>query len=153
MESLQEKFYIAKKEIDIDLAVFAADILDIMDTLDHSAKCWEEKIEDLLVLARYCVNLQACDFQKHCEDIVKDLDDKRHELPMGTLKQLHTRMLFILTRGTRLLQFHKEAGSQDGPSLEKVQHYLRGVPSFERAWLEREKKLKSDASENHNRKD
>ncbi|XP_042757644.1 probable serine/threonine protein kinase IREH1 [Lactuca sativa] len=43
-----------------------------------------------------------------CEN-PKELDDRRQELPMGILKQLHTRMLFILTRCTRLLQFHKES--------------------------------------------
>lgn len=47
------------------------------------------------------------DFWLHCEGIVRDLDDRRQELPPGVLKQLHTRMLFILTRCTRLLQFHK----------------------------------------------
>ena len=29
---------------------------------------------------------------------------------MGILKQAHTRLLFILTRCTRLVQFHKESG-------------------------------------------
>ncbi|KAJ9676733.1 hypothetical protein PVL29_021979 [Vitis rotundifolia] len=49
-------------------------------------------------------------FWLQCEGIVQELDDRRQELPMGMLKQLHTRMLFILTRCTRLLQFHKESG-------------------------------------------
>jgi hypothetical protein len=35
---------------------------------------------------------------------VQDLDDHRQELSMGVLKKLYTRMLFILTRCTRLLQ-------------------------------------------------
>lgn len=52
----------------------------------------------------------ASEFWLQCEGIVQELDDRRQELPMGTLKQLHTRMLFILTRCTRLLQFHKESG-------------------------------------------
>lgn len=52
----------------------------------------------------------AGEFWLQCEGIVQELDDKRQELPMGMLKQLHTRMLFILTRCTRLLQFHKETG-------------------------------------------
>ncbi|WZZ61816.1 hypothetical protein YC2023_061923 [Brassica napus] len=47
------------------------------------------------------------DFWLHCKGIVRDLDDRRQELPPGVLKQLHTQMLFILTRCTRLLQFHK----------------------------------------------
>ncbi|GMN46044.1 hypothetical protein TIFTF001_015229 [Ficus carica] len=50
------------------------------------------------------------EFWLQCEIIVQDLDDRRQELSPGMLKQLHTRMLFILTRCTRLLQFHKESG-------------------------------------------
>lgn len=71
---------------------------------------WQETIEDLLVLARSCAMTSPGEFWLQCEGIVQELDDRRQELPMGILKQLHTRMLFILTRCTRLLQFHKESG-------------------------------------------
>lgn len=50
------------------------------------------------------------EFWLQCEGLVQDLDDRRQELPSGMLKKLHTHMLFILTRCTRLLQFHKESG-------------------------------------------
>jgi hypothetical protein len=53
------------------------------------------------------------EFWLQCESIVQELDDRRQELPPGMLKQLHTRMLFILTRCTRLLQFHKESLAED----------------------------------------
>ncbi|KAG4400657.1 hypothetical protein GLYMA_07G103400v4 [Glycine max] len=56
------------------------------------------------------------EFWLQCESIVQELDDRRQEHPPGMLKQLHTRMLFILTRCTRLLQFHKESGlAEDEP--------------------------------------
>ncbi|CAN6892511.1 unnamed protein product [Brassica oleracea] len=72
-------------------------------------------VEEILVLIRAkfdkarknCAMITPGDFWLHCEGIVRDLDDRRQELPPGVLKQLHTRMLFILTRCTRLLQFHK----------------------------------------------
>jgi hypothetical protein len=147
MESFQEKLSITKNEIDIELATFSADILDILDTLDHSETHW--KIEDLLVLAHYCAHMPACDFQRHCDDIVKDLDENRHELPMGVLKQLYTRMLFILSRCTRLLQFHKQAGVYGGPLFEKVQQDFRGFPSSEYGRVERQKSLNSDDFELH----
>lgn len=136
LEALQVRFNTAKEEADVELAVFAADLIEILNTCNDSLVDWKEKIEDLLILARGCVIMSACDFQKQCESIVQELDDKLHELPMGFLKQLHTRVLFILTRCTRLLQFHKATGTQEEGSFEKVQRCLRGVPSFERVWVE-----------------
>ncbi|KAL8231377.1 hypothetical protein R6Q57_001155, partial [Mikania cordata] len=39
--------------------------------------------------------------------------DRRQDLPTGILKQVHTRLLFILTRCTRLVQFHKECSYEE----------------------------------------
>mgnify|MGYP000527078316 CR=1 FL=1 len=145
---MQEKFYKTKKEIDVDLATLSADILEIMDTLSHS-ETYLEKMENLLILAHYCARMPACDFQKHCEDIVNDLVEKFLELPVGSLKQLYARMLFILSRCTQLLQIHKDMGAEDGSSIEKCQQYLKGFPSVEKEWFERKKNLSRDASELH----
>ncbi|KAK8600010.1 hypothetical protein V6N12_049871 [Hibiscus sabdariffa] len=59
------------------------------------------------------------EFWLQCEGIVQGLDDKRQNFPPCVLKQLYTRMLFILTRCTRLLQFHKESGlAEDIPLIQ-----------------------------------
>ncbi|KAL9256172.1 putative serine/threonine protein kinase IREH1 [Drosera capensis] len=107
---IRAKFEKAKEEVDSDLAVFAADLIGILEKNAETHPEWQETIEDLLVLARTCALTTPNEFWLRCEGIVQDLDDSRQELPPGMLKQLHTRMLFILTRCTRLLQFHKESG-------------------------------------------
>ncbi|KAL0828511.1 hypothetical protein Bca101_052189 [Brassica carinata] len=67
-------------------------------------------LEDLLIEARLRATMPAAEFWVKCEGIVQKLDDKRQELPMGGLKQAHNRLLFILTRCNRLVQFRKESG-------------------------------------------
>nr|XP_011464482.1 PREDICTED: probable serine/threonine protein kinase IREH1 [Fragaria vesca subsp. vesca] len=113
---IRAKFDKAKEEVNSDLAVFAADLVGVLEKNADTHPDWQETIEDLLVLARSCAMTSSGDFWFQCESIVQELDDRRQELPPGTLKQLHTRMLFILTRCTRLLQFHKETGlAEDVP--------------------------------------
>ncbi|XP_077241096.1 putative serine/threonine protein kinase IREH1 [Tasmannia lanceolata] len=107
---IRAKFDKAKEEVDSDLAVFAGDLVGILEKKLESHPEWQETIEDLLVLARRCAVMSPGEFWIQCEGFVQELDDRRQELPMGILKQLHTRILFILTRCTRLLQFHKESG-------------------------------------------
>ncbi|XP_074276662.1 putative serine/threonine protein kinase IREH1 [Silene latifolia] len=115
---IRGRFEKAKEEVDSDLAVFAADLLGVLEKNAESHPEWQETIEDLLILARRCAMTSANEFWLQCEGIVQELDDRRQELPPGTLKQLHTRMLFMLTRCTRLLQFHKESGfADDGHAL------------------------------------
>lgn len=104
------KFEKAKEEVNSDLAVFAGELLGIMEKSTEAHPDWKETLEDLLILARSCSMMTAGEFWLQCEGIVQDLDDHRQNLPMGVLKKLYTRMLFILTRCTRLLQFHKESG-------------------------------------------
>ncbi|XP_043695761.1 probable serine/threonine protein kinase IREH1 isoform X2 [Telopea speciosissima] len=107
---IRAKFDKAKEEVNSDLAIFAGDLVGILEKNAETHPDWQETIEDLLVLARRCAVMSPGEFWLQCEGIVQYLDDRRQELPMGMLKQLHTRMLFILTRCTRLLQFHKESG-------------------------------------------
>ncbi|XP_050375696.1 probable serine/threonine protein kinase IREH1 [Argentina anserina] len=113
---IRAKFDKAKEEVNSDLAVFAADLVGFLEKNADTHPDWQRTIEDLLVLARSCAMTSSGEFWLQCESIVQELDDRRQELPPGTLKQLHTRMLFILTRCTRLLQFHKESGlAEDVP--------------------------------------
>ncbi|KAK9010029.1 hypothetical protein V6N11_036547 [Hibiscus sabdariffa] len=116
---IQAKFDKAKEEVNSDLAIFAADLVGILEKNADSHPEWQETIEDLLVLARSCAMTPPGEFWLQCEGIVQELDDKRQDLPPCVLKQLYTRMLFILTRCTRLLQFHKESGlAEDEPLIQ-----------------------------------
>ncbi|KAL3655085.1 putative serine/threonine protein kinase ireh1 [Castilleja foliolosa] len=107
---IRTKFDKAKEEVNSDLHILAADLIGLLEKNKDNVPNWQETIEDLLVLARRSAMTSPGEFWLQCEGIVQELDDRRQELPMGMLKQLHTRMLFILTRCTRLLQFHKESG-------------------------------------------
>ncbi|KAF8103725.1 hypothetical protein N665_0186s0091 [Sinapis alba] len=111
---IRAKFDKAKEEVNSELVVFAADLVGVIEKKNAESHLeWEETFEDLLILARSCAMTSPGDFWLHCDEIVRDLDDRRQELPPGVLKQLHTRMLFILTRCTRLLQFHKSWGEEE----------------------------------------
>eukprot|EP00250_Pteridium_aquilinum_P022885 c25859_g1_i1 orf=722-2278(+) len=147
LEALQLSFKTAKEEADMELALFAGDLVELLDTCTASLVAWREDVEDLLILARRCAIMPVCDFEKQCEGIVQELDDQRHELPPGFLKQLYTHILFILTRCTRLLQFQREAKTQEEGSFEKLQQCLKGIPSFERVWVEKKERPSCGTSE------
>ncbi|CAN8288516.1 unnamed protein product [Cochlearia groenlandica] len=115
LKLIRTKFDRAKEEVNSDLIVFGGDLVEILDKNEESHPELQVIliVEDLLVLAQKCAKTTSGEFWLQCEGIVQDLDDRRQELPPGVLKQLHTRMLFILTRCTRLLQFHKESWGQE----------------------------------------
>ncbi|KAD4584073.1 hypothetical protein E3N88_21674 [Mikania micrantha] len=125
--TIRAKFDKAKEEVDSDLHLFAADLLNILEKNTESQPEWQETLEDLLVLAQRCAMTTPGEFWLQCESIVQDLDDKRQELPMGILKKLHTRMLFILTRCTRLLQFHKESGLAENELVFQLRQSLHSA--------------------------
>lgn len=108
--AIRAKFDRLKDEVDSDLGIFAGDLVGILEKTSDSHPEWRESLEDLLVVARQCAKMSPNEFWVKCEAIVQNLDDRRQELPMGILKQAHTRLLFILTRCTRLVQFQKESG-------------------------------------------
>ncbi|XP_042063880.1 probable serine/threonine protein kinase IREH1 isoform X1 [Salvia splendens] len=122
---IRTKFDKAKEEVDADLHIFAADLVGILEKNAETHPDWQETIEDLLVLARTCAMSSSGEFWLQCEGIVQELDDSRQELPMGMLKQLHTRILFILTRCTRLLQFHKESGLAEDEHVFPIRQSLQ----------------------------
>lgn len=113
MVAIRAKFDKLKEEVDSDLGIFGGDLVGILEKTTDSHPEWRESLEDLLIVARQCSKMPPNDFWIKCETIVQNLDDKRQELPMGILKQAHTRLLFILTRCTRLVQFQKESGYED----------------------------------------
>ncbi|XP_031393821.1 probable serine/threonine protein kinase IRE isoform X3 [Punica granatum] len=113
MVAIRAKFDRLKEEVDSDLGIFAGDLVGILEKSSETHPEWKESLEDLLVIASKCAKMTPNEFWIKCEAIVQNLDDRRQELPMGTLKQAHTRLLFILTRCTRLVQFQKESGFED----------------------------------------
>lgn len=130
MAALGARFHTAKEEVNAELAVFAGDLVEVLETSSEIEPYLQERIEDLLILARDCAFMDPQEFRRQCEAIVQELDDKRQELPMGVLKRLHTRMLFILTRCTRLLQFEKENGL-DEYELHRLQEEAKVGSSME----------------------
>ncbi|KAG1347120.1 putative serine/threonine protein kinase IRE [Cocos nucifera] len=115
MTFIRTKFNRLKNEINAELGVYAGDLVGILEKAADEHAEWRVPLEDLLVVAQKCAEMPPDEFWLKCEGIVQNLDDRRQELPMGTLKQAHTRILFILTRCTRWLQFQKEGtyGEED----------------------------------------
>ncbi|CAN0891583.1 Probable serine/threonine protein kinase IRE, partial [Linum grandiflorum] len=109
MVAIRAKFDKLKDEVDCDLGIFAGDLVSILEKISGSNPEWRESLEDLLLIARRCAKMSCSEFWVKCEGIVQSLDDRRQELPMGIVKQAHTRLLFILTRCSRLVQFQKES--------------------------------------------
>ncbi|XP_028801718.1 probable serine/threonine protein kinase IRE [Neltuma alba] len=106
--AIRTKFGKLKEEVDSELNAFAGDLVGLLEKISESHPEWRESLEDLLIIAQQCAMMSPSEFWMNCEAIVQNLDDRRQELQMGILKQAHTRLLFILTRCTRLVQFNKE---------------------------------------------
>ncbi|KAL3697486.1 hypothetical protein R1sor_011562 [Riccia sorocarpa] len=132
--ALRAKFNSAKEEVNNELKVFAVDLIEILERHADQSPSWQEQAEDLLVLARKCTLMSPNEFRKQCDKIVAELDDKRQMLPMGILKQLHTRMLFILTRCTRLLQFQKSSSSDEEIPTHKSHQLTNFSQPLDGAW-------------------
>ncbi|XP_050894876.1 probable serine/threonine protein kinase IRE isoform X2 [Lathyrus oleraceus] len=113
MVEIRNKFEKLKEEVDSDLGGFAGDLVGTLEKISGSPCEWKEGLEDLLVVAQQCAKMSAAEFWIKCETIVQKLDDKRQEIPVGILKQAHTRLLFILSRCTRLVQFQKESDQKE----------------------------------------
>lgn len=114
--AVRTKFIRLKEEVDSELGVFAGDLVGLLAARDDGGEDGEGDdcrvaLEDLLVVAQRCAEMSPEELWTRCEAVVQGLDDRRQELPAGFAKQAHTRILFILTRCTRLLQFRKEAAA------------------------------------------
>lgn len=97
-------------------------------------------LEKLLDTAKQCQAMSAESFRIECEALVAKLDAGRKDLPVGALKRLHTRLLFILTRCTRLLQFQKEGFAIDR-DLSSVTWTAPGGGDGKKSWPVAEPKL------------
>ena len=106
---IRAKFDKAKEEVDSDLAIFAADLVGILEKNADSHPKWKETLQDLLVLARSYAMTSSAEFWLQCEGIVQELDNRHQELHPGMLKQLHARC-FSFSQGVPDCWFHKESG-------------------------------------------
>ncbi|XP_062160293.1 probable serine/threonine protein kinase IRE4 isoform X2 [Alnus glutinosa] len=108
--------------------------MDVVENIDLSPE-GQKMAEDLLILAKKCMEMTSSEFRAKCETIVQELTAKRHQCQTGMLKWLVTRMLFILTRCTRLLQFQKDREPIDEKSLDKLKKCLESIPAVETSWV------------------
>ncbi|XP_065880657.1 probable serine/threonine protein kinase IRE4 isoform X2 [Euphorbia lathyris] len=151
--SLDSRFDAAKEVVNAELANFVCEVVDFLDKMDSSLQ--EELImaEDLLILAQLCMEMTCSQFRVKCELFVQDLTEKRQQCQSGLLKWLFTRMLFILTRCTRLLQFQKVCDPIDEKSLQKFKKCLESVPSVDMNWVATYEIDDSDPGNSLNQKD
>ncbi|XVF36132.1 hypothetical protein REPUB_Repub19eG0032100 [Reevesia pubescens] len=133
--SLHSRFDAAKEVVDSQLATFAGDVMDVLQTMDSSCPEGRKMAEDLLFIAQQCVEMTSSQFLVKCETIVQNLTEKRQQCQTVLMKWLCTRMLFILTRCTRLLQFQKEKEPIDEKSLNKFKKCLESIPAIETSWV------------------
>lgn len=123
-----------------DLAGFVGDVRDALDK--GSLSNAQETAEDLLNLSLECIEMSSSNFRENCESIVQNLAERRQQCQAGLLKQFLTRMLFILTQCTRLLQFQKDSEPINEDSFFKFKQCLENVPAVDMQW--HHKSVKSD---------
>lgn len=133
--SLCSRFDAAKEIVNTELDCFSTELRELLDESDSLTIDGKKMAKNLLVLAQQCIEMETSEFRTKCEEIVKDLTLKRQQCQTGLLKWLLTRMLFILTRCTRLLHFEKDTEPVDGKSLHKFRKCLESIPSIEVNWF------------------
>ncbi|KAK3231583.1 hypothetical protein Dsin_003464 [Dipteronia sinensis] len=134
LDTLHSKFDAAKEVVNSELASFSGDVMNVLEKMDSSFSEGHKMVEDLLNLAQQCIEMSSSLFRVKCELIVQDLTEKRQQCQSGLVKWLFTRMLFILTRCTRLLMFRKEREPIDEKSLHKFKKCLESIPAVETSW-------------------
>ncbi|GKV29885.1 hypothetical protein SLEP1_g38763 [Rubroshorea leprosula] len=144
--SLHSSFDAAKEVVNAELSSFCRDVMDVMGVIESSSLEGHKMAQDLLVLAQQCIEMISSQFRAKCETIVQDLTEKRQCCQTGLVKWLFTRMLFILTRCTRLLLFQKEKEPIDEKSLNKFKKCLESVPAVESSWVPNREISKSGSS-------
>ncbi|PHT51206.1 putative serine/threonine protein kinase IRE4 [Capsicum baccatum] len=133
--SLRLRFDAAKEAVNAELGGFLQEVVEIVQKNDSLPLDGQKMAEELVVLAQECIKMTCLEFRSKCESIVQDLTVKRQECQMGLLKWLLTRMLFILTRCTRVLHFAKDSEPIDETSLAKLKECLNRIPSVKTDWV------------------
>ncbi|CAI9284193.1 unnamed protein product [Lactuca saligna] len=129
--SLRSNFNAAKDLVNTELACFKGEVIEVSQKSETLSLEDQRSIQHLLILSKECIEMSCQDFRTKCEAIVQDLTKKRQDCQTGPLKWLFTRMLFILTRCTRLLHFEKHSEHIDEVSLLKMKECLEKIPSYE----------------------
>ncbi|KAL9271600.1 putative serine/threonine protein kinase IRE4 [Drosera capensis] len=132
--SLQLKFYEAKEVVDVELASFVADIACYLEK-NTSSLADQEMAKKLLVHAKECMGMSCEEFRGKCEGIVHELNQEE-----GTFSSMavevalfFTRILFILTRCTRLLLLQKDASPFGKKAYLKFRKCLESIPTIDRS--------------------
>lgn len=133
MASFHTKFDDAKEMVNLDLVNFAKDLKDAMENGFLSEA--QSTAQELLNLSRECVQMIPYEFRERCEKIVCDLAERKHQSGSSLLEKFKMRLLFILTRCTRLLHYGEENWKVDGEPFEKFKRCLESVPSYEMKWV------------------
>ncbi|XP_023746706.1 probable serine/threonine protein kinase IRE4 isoform X2 [Lactuca sativa] len=129
--SLRSNFNAAKDLVNTELSCFKGEVIEVSQKSETLSLEDQRSIQHLLILSKECIEMSCQDFRTKCEAIVQDLTKKRQDCQTGPLKWLFTRMLFILTRCTRLLHFEKHSEHIDEVSLLKMKECLEKIPSYE----------------------
>jgi len=75
----------------------------------------EAQQEEIVRLVQRCRGLSAEELEASCNEWWTRINGRRLSLPPGPLRQLYMRLLFILTRYTRFLQFSAAQALPDEP--------------------------------------
>lgn len=136
MGSLHSRFDTAKDVVNVELTCLLEDIMNVVNTIDSPVEC-QTMAEDLMIVAERCIEMTSFQFRLKCEAIVQDLTEKRQKCQGSVVKWFYTRMLFVLTRCTRLLQFQKGKEQIDENSLSKFKKCLESIPVIDSSCLPR----------------
>lgn len=142
---MRSRFDAAKEVVNTELGCFSKELMEVLQENDSLSLDGRRMAEQLLILAQQCREMPVSDFRSKCEEIVQDLTAKRQQCQAGLLKWLLTRMLFMLTRCTRLLHFEKDAEPVDGKSLHRFQECLESIPSVEVNWFVNQEMVASES--------
>lgn len=148
--TLRSRFSAAKEVVNSELTCFMREVMEVLQKSDSMSPLEVQMTEDLLILAQQCLEMTSFEFRSNCEIIVQDLTEKRQQNQTGVLRWLFTRMLFILTRCTRLLHFEKDSEPIDEKSFLKIKECLKRVPSCEMNWVMNTESADSDLDDAQN---
>ncbi|KAL8130848.1 hypothetical protein AgCh_006964 [Apium graveolens] len=148
--ALRSRFSAAKEVVNSELTCFTHEVVEVLQKNDLMSPLEIQMIEGLLILAQQCLEMTSFEFRSSCEIIVQDLTEKRQRNQTEVLKWLFTRMLFILTRCTRLLHFEKDSEHIDEKSFLKFKECLKRVPSCEMNWVMNTDSADSDSDNAQN---
>ncbi|KAF5199833.1 kinase [Thalictrum thalictroides] len=151
--SLRSRFDAAKTVVNAELAIFVEDLKEVLGKESCSPSQGSNEANNLMFLAQKCSEMTSAKLREECGSIVQDLAEKRQQCQAGVIKQLYTRLLFILTRCTRLLQFEKDSEPIDEKSFHKFKRCLDSIPCVEMNWMTKTNVASSGIKDNMNKKD